>query len=512
MIKDVSSSSTENRATARTWWGLAVLLLPALLTSMDLSVLFVAGPAIAEALSPSSTQWLWIMDIYGFVMASLLITMGSLGDRVGRRRMLLIGATLFGAASTLIALASSPALLIAARALLGIGGATLAPSTLSLIRGMFHAEEQRRIAVGAWTAAFAGGSVAGPIVGGVLLEFFWWGSVFLINVPVMVLLLVSAPVLIPEVRNPAQARFDLLGAALSLPMILSVVYGLKHAAEEGLDAVTVAALGTGAVLAVVFVRRQARTAHPLIDISLFRVPAFTTAVGANTVASLTLAGLGVLAFTFMQTVHGLSPLHAALWALPTFAGTLIGAAAAAQLAERIGAAPLLVSGLAASAAGLMVVATLAPDTHLGIFLTGYVLLTFGAGISTTIANSLILSTAPPGRAGAASGISETSNELGASLGIATLGTIAGAVYQNTMSSTAPDAGAATETVGGAIATAGTISQSAAASLLDTAFAAYTDGVNAAGLLGATLLAVTALAAAVVLRRRRTTAAVTQETP
>lgn len=479
---------------------------------MDLSVLFVAGPAIAEALNPSSTAWLWIMDIYGFVMASLLITMGSLGDRVGRRRMLLIGAALFGAASVMVAYASSPVTLIVARALLGIGGATLAPSTLSLIRGMFQVEAQRRTAVGAWTAAFAGGAVAGPIVGGVLLEFFWWGSVFLINVPVMVLLLVAAPILVPEVRNPAEARFDLLGAALSLPLVLSAVYGLKHAAEEGLDAVTGAALGISAVLAVVFVRWQARAAHPLIDITLFRTRAFSAAVGANTVAALAISGMGVLAFVFMQTVHGLSPLHAALWALPTFVGTAVGASIASQVAERVGTTPPLVCGLAAGAAGFAVIAALTPDTSLGVFIAGYVLLAFGGGMSFTIANSLILSSAPPGRAGAASGISETSNELGAALGIATLGTVAGTVYENTMSSTTDAGAAAAETVAGAVATAGTLPESAAASLLDTAFAAYTDGVNAAALLGAALLAVTALAAALALRRQRTTAAVTQETP
>lgn len=492
-------------ATARTWCGLLVLLLPALLVSMDISVLFVAAPRMAEELRPTSTEWLWAMDIYGFVMAGLLISMGSLGDRIGRRRLLLVGAATFGVASAALAYAPSPELLILARAMLAVGGATLAPSTLSLIRGMFVREDQRRTALGAWTIAFSGGAVAGPIIGGALLEFFWWGAVFLINVPVIVLLVVVAPFLTDESRNPERTTFDLLGAVTSIVALLASTFAMKNAAEHGADLATLLTASFGALAVAAFVIRQLRAPHPLIELALFRIPRFSAAVGANTVVAMATAGLGVLAFTFLQVVHGLTPLQSALWALPTFAGTVVGAAAAAALAARISAASLLGAGLLAGAAGLAVVAaTLEPSTGLGMFLAGYTVLTFGVGLSATIANSLVLATAPAGRAGAASGISETSTELGAALGIAILGTVAAASYRDAVAATAP-AGTgplALETVAGAVDAAGGLSDHAAATLLDTAFAAYTDGVSTAALVGAVSMAGTAVLATAVSRGRR----------
>lgn len=458
---------------SRTWCGLAVLLLPALLTSMDLSILFVAGPTIARALDPTATQWLWMMDVYGFVMAGLLITMGGLGDRIGRRRLLLIGSALFGAASAVIAFAPTPELLILARALLGVGGATLAPSTLSLIRGMFADEGRRRAAVGAWTIAFSGGSVAGPIVGGLLLERFWWGSIFLINVPVMLVLLVAAPFLIAESKDSSATGFDLIGAVTSLVAVLSLVFALKRLAEHGPDPIALAALAAGAGFAAVFARRQA-----LVDVSLLRVRAFSAAVGANTVVALAAAGMGVLAFTFMQAVHGLSPLQAALWALPTFAGTLAGAALATAVAPRVRPAVLLAAGLAATAAGFAVIAALSGETGLWVFVGGYTILTTGIGVTGTVANALILTTAPPERAGAAAGISETSTELGAALGIALLGTIANATYR---------AATGAETVVSAATADG------------AALAAFTRGVGNAALASVILLAAVAITTALALR-------------
>ncbi|GAA0950829.1 MFS transporter [Nonomuraea longicatena] len=401
--------------------GLPVLLLPAMLVSMDLSILFVAGPTLSRELEPTPGQWLWIMDVYGFVMAGLLVTMGGVGDRIGRRRLLLIGAGLFGAASLAIAYAGTPELLIAGRALLGIGGATLAPSTLSLIRGMYADEDRRRRAVGAWTVAFTGGSVAGPVVGGLLLEHFWWGSVFLVNVPVMAVLVLAAPFTVPESRDPAPRGFDLAGAATSLAAVLCLVFAMKETVADGLTAGGAAAAVLGAVFALVFLRIQVRAAHPLVDLALFRDRRFAVAVVAATVTALAAAGLGVLAFAHLQGVHGLSPLAAALHALPTFAGTFAGAWLAGRAADRIRPTALLAGGLLATAAGFAVVAGAG-----GVwpFIAGYTVLTFGAGVTGTIAGSLILSTAPPERAGAAAGISETGQELGAALGIAVLGTIA----------------------------------------------------------------------------------------
>ncbi|MEU6041359.1 MFS transporter [Actinomadura sp. NPDC047616] len=482
-------------------WGLAVLLLPALLVSMDLSILFVAAPAISAELAPTATQWLWMMDVYGFVMAGLLITMGGLGDRIGRRRLLMLGAASFGAASAVLCLAGDPVAFILARALLGVGGATLAPSTLSLIRGMYPDERRRRAAVGAWTVAFTGGSVAGPVVGGLMLERFWWGALFLVNVPVMLLLLATAPLLVAESRSPHPVRFDVPGAALSFPAILAPVLAMKRIAEHGADLPGIAAAGGGAVFAAAFVVRQRRAAHPLVDVGLFRVRAFAAAVGANAAVALAASGLGVLAFTFLQTVHGLSPLRAALSALPTVAGTFAGAAAAGALADRLRTAPLMAAGLTAAAAGFAVVASVGPDTSPWGFVGGYTVLTFGAGITGTLANTLILATAPPERAGAAAGISETSAELGAALGIAVLGTTAGTVYRTAMEADAP-AGtgeAATQTVAGAVAAAERIGGQAGTALLDAAASAYTDGVTTAAAVSAALLLLVAAATAVALR-------------
>ncbi|GII97208.1 MFS transporter [Sinosporangium siamense] len=456
-------------------------------------MLFVAGPAIAEALDPTGAQWLWIMDIYGFVMASLLITMGSLGDRIGRKRLLLIGAALFGAASAVIAFAPTPETLIAARAALGLGGATLAPSTLSLIRDLFADERRRLRAIGLWTIAFTGGAVAGPIVGGLLLERFWWGTVFLINVPVMVLLLTAAPFLIPESRNPSHARFDLTGAAASLVTVLALVYAMKHTAEHGPDFAAALSAAIGLASAAGFAVRQKHAEHPLIDAGLFRSRAFGAAVAANTIAALAAAGLGLLAFTYMQAVHGLSPLQAALAALPTFAGTMAGATAAGALSGRFAQGPLLVSGLLVSAAGFGVIALTAAGGGLGVFIGGYTVLTLGIGVTGTIANSLILNTASAERAGAASGISETGAELGAALGIATLGTVATAVYRNTMA--AEDvAPAARESMAGALSLGPGPHLAAAAE-------AFGAGLSATALAGAAGLVVTSVLVAVAVRSR-----------
>lgn len=497
-MRTPSPPRTPRRATARTWAGLVVLLIPALLVSMDISVLFVAAPAIAEALEPGATQWLWMMDVYGFVLAGLLVTMGGLGDRVGRRRLLLTGAVLFGAASALLAFAPSAELFIAGRALLGLAGATLAPSTLSLIRDMFTDPRQRGAAVGAWTVAFTGGAVAGPILGGLLLEFFWWGSAFLVNLPFMVLLTVVAPFLVPESRDPDAAGFDLIGAGTSLVAVLGPVYAAKRLAEHGVEAQGVIALLVGAAFLVLFVHRQRSAAHPLVDITLFARPAFTAAVASNTAVAFASAGLGLLAFTFLQTVHGLSPLQAALWSLPVLVGTVLGVVLAGAASSRVRPGLLMASGLLSGAAGFSVVGSLEVGTPLPVLIGGYTVLTFGVGIVGTLANGLVLATAPPERAGAAAGVSETSTELGAALGIAVLGTAATTVYRRAMEDGPSGAeGPAGETVAGAVAAAPGAEDPGA--LLDAAFTAYTAGVGTAALTGAAVLAAVALLVAVALR-------------
>ena len=275
----MTPAETPQQAGRREWIGLAVIALPCLLYSMDLTVLNLALPAISEDLRPSSSELLWIVDIYGFLVAGLLITMGTLGDRIGRRRLLLIGAASFGAASVLAAFASSAPMLIAARALLGVAGATLAPSTMALIFNMFADPGERKIAIGVWIASFSAGAAIGPLVGGALLELFWWGSVFLIGVPVMALLLVLGPRLLPESRDPDAGRLDLVSAALSLAAVLAVIFALKRLAEDGLHWTPFVAVAAGVLLAALFARRQRRLDDPLIDLDLFRIPAFSAAPG-----------------------------------------------------------------------------------------------------------------------------------------------------------------------------------------------------------------------------------------
>ena len=483
------------RASARTWSGLVVLLLPALLVSMDISILFIASPAIVADLAPTATQLLWMMDLYSFVLAGLLVTMGGLGDRIGRRRLLMIGGVAFGAASLAVALAPSPEWFIAGRALLGVGAATLAPSTLALIRSMFADATERRTAVAAWTVAFTGGAVIGPVLGGLLLEHCAWGAVFLINLPVMVVLLVTAPLLVPEARDPRPARFDLLGALLSLVAILGVVYGVKRFADHGTDVSGAVSLMLGLLLLGVFVRRQQRVPHPLIDLTLFRNGAFGGAAVVSTLASLVMVGTGLLAFTFLQTVHGMRPLDAALAALPTVAGAALGAAVVAVLGQRVRPALLLAAGLLVGAAGMAVIGGVTPDTSVVAFVVGYTVLTFGIGGVSTVAGSLILTTAPPERAGAAASVSETGVALGDALGIALFGTVSALVYRDQMVR-AGIGGAPAETIGGAVAAA----EGPGDELLRTAAEAFTTSVNTVASIGAAVLVLTAFGALRALRR------------
>ena len=416
------------KATRREWIGLAVIALPCMLYSMDLTVLNLALPALAADLEPSGVQLLWIIDVYGFLVAGALLTMGTLGDRVGRRRLLLIGAVVFGAASFLAAFAPSAGALIAARALLGLAGATIAPSTLSLIRNMFQDPQQRTFAIGVWISSYSAGAAIGPLLGGVLLEFFWWGSVFLLALPVMVLLLAVGPALLPEYRDPDAGRIDLPSVALALFAVLALVYGLKETAQHGAAAYSLFSVVLGGVLATAFVRRQRRLADPLIDLALFRSRDFSVSLGVYLLGTFVSFGIFIFMTQYLQLVLGLSPLMAGVWTVPFALGFVAGSMVAPRLVRRWPAPNVMAGGLLLAAAGYLMVTQVHRSDGPGLLMAGMLVQSIGMAPLFTLTNDLIIGAAPPERAGAASGISETASELGGALGIALLGTLATAVY------------------------------------------------------------------------------------
>jgi DHA2 family multidrug resistance protein-like MFS transporter len=497
--------SESARAGPREWIALAVLALPCLLYSMDLTVLYLAVPKLSADLQPSGTELLWISDVYGFLLAGLLITMGTLGDRIGRRRLLLIGAAAFGAASVLAAFSTSAEMLIAARALLGVAGATLAPSTLSLLRALFDDPDQRTVAIGVWITSFSAGAAIGPLVGGAMLELFWWGSVFLVAVPVMALLLVLGPRLLPESRDPDAGALDLTSAILSLIAVLALVYGLKEIAQDGLGWWPVATIAAGTAGGAAFLARQRSLSYPLVDVRLFRIPAFSTSVAGMYAAVFVVAGIELFVAQYLQLVLGKSPLEAGLLTLPSAGGLIAGSLLAPLLARRIRAAPVLSGGLAVAAAGAAVLTQIEAGSAVAVIVAGMAVTGLGAGAVGTVATDLVVATAPAPRAGAASAISETSAELGGALGIAVLGSIGTAIYRSELATAMPAdvpgaaAQSARETLGGATEAADTLPAPLSAQLLDAAHDAFSHGLELAALIAAATVLALALLAALVLK-------------
>jgi len=472
---------------------------------MDLTVLNLAVPQLSADLGPSSSQLLWIVDIYGFLVAGSLITMGTLGDRIGRRRLLMIGAAAFGAASVLAAFSTSAGMLIAARALLGIAGATLAPSTLALIFNMFHRPQERQVAIGVWVASYSAGAAIGPLAGGVVLEHFWWGSVFLLGVPVMALLLAVGPRLLPESRDPDPGPLDLVSAALSLVAVLAVIYGLKQLAQDGLGWPPALCIAAGLAIGAAFVHRQARLADPLIDLSLFRIRAFDAALATNMLGFFAVFAAFLFVAQYLQLVLGLSPWEAGLWTLPSSAGFIAGATVSPLLLRVVRPAYLMAGGLALGAVGFAIIAQVG---GLGVLVAGSVLFSVGLSPVAAVATELIVGAAPPERSGAASALSETSSELGGALGIAVLGSLGAAVYRSQVADSLP-AGlpAATETAardtpGAAVAGGDQMPGALGADLLEAGREAFTQAVQTTALVSATILAGAAVMAALLLRHVR----------
>jgi MFS transporter, DHA2 family, multidrug resistance protein len=502
------SVDSSDRAGRREWFGLAIIALPCLLYSMDFTVLHLAVPSLVADLQPTGAQLLWIVDIYGFLLAGALVAMGVLGDRIGRRKLLLIGVAVFGLASILTAMAPTAEWLIAARALLGLAAATLAPSTLSLIRNMFADPKQRTVAVGIWVASFSAGAAIGPLVGGALLVHFWWGSVFLIAVPVMMLLLVLGPWLLPEYRDPDPGRLDITSAVLSLVAILGVVYGVKQIAAGDPGIAAIGAIVGGLAVAAVFLRRQQKIENPFVDLSLFRSSAF----GPMLVVYTMIFFVNFVAFLFitqyLQLVLGMSALEAGLWTLPWGAAFIVGSLATPAIAARTGPAVLVAGGLSLAALGFFALTQI--ETGLAVIVLGSTLFSLGLAPAIALATDLIIGTVPPSRAGTASGLSETGAELGGALGIALVGSAATALYRGTLSGDLPQGlpqhhvDAALDTLGGALMVAEARQDSVGSRLALTAREAFTDSVVLGFILcGVTILAAAALTVSALRKLNRT---------
>lgn len=498
-----STPTTGARATTKQWLALAVLMLPVLLISVDNTVLSFALPAISEALQPSGTGLLWIIDIYPLVLAGLLVSMGSLGDRFGRRRMLLIGSIGFAAVSAIAAFVTTTEALIAARAALGFFGAMLMPSTLSLLRNIFTDRDQRRLAIAVWASAFAGGAALGPIVGGVLLENFWWGSIFLIAVPVLIPLLVLTPILIPESRDPNPGRVDPLSIVLSLLTMAPLVYGIKTLASEGIGVLGIAAVALSFASGAAFVARQRRRPDPMIDMQLFRYGSFSGAVVVNLLSVLAFVGFIFFVSQHLQLVLGLSPIIASLVLLPGLLAMVIAGLGVVPVSKRVKPRIVVTVALLISASGYLMIALTGGEASWLVLLLAFAVLGIGIGAAETVSNELIIASAPAHKSGAAAAISETAYEVGAVLGTAVLGTLLTVSYRNSLvipeGLSPAQAEAARETLGGASVVANGLPADVGASLMESARHAFDSGIALTSTIGGLLVVAAAVVAALTLR-------------
>ncbi|MEU4575600.1 MFS transporter [Nonomuraea sp. ATR24] len=480
------------RAGTREWAGLGLLALPTVLLGLDVTVLYLVLPSMAEALDPSATQTLWIMDAYGFFIAGFLITMGTLGDRIGRRRLLVIGTAAFAAVSVFAAFAPNAELLIVARALLGVAGATLMPSTLSLISNMFADARQRAVAIGIWATMFALGMAAGPVAGGALVGTFWWGAAFLLAVPVAVAVLAGARALLPEYADPQAGRLDLASVGLSLAAILPVVYAIKHAAADGPGPGTAALAVLGAVAGALFVRRQRGLASPLLDVTLFTSRAFSAALAVLLIGLVGVGGTMYLVTQYLQLVEGLTPFAAGLWMGPPALAMFAAAIGAPIIARRMRPGLVMALMLALSVIGYALLATAGTGDAARV-VAGFAFVYLGLGAIAALGTDMVVGAAPASKSGSAAAMSETVQELGIAVGVAVLGSLTTVLYTARMTAPAdvpPELAARlTDSLPGALSVAGQVP----APVVREAQALFTSGVNiASAVAGVAIVAAAAL--------------------
>jgi EmrB/QacA subfamily drug resistance transporter len=468
---------TSGRAYERRWWTLVVLSVSLLVISLDNTILNVALPTIERDLDASAGDLQWIVDSYTLVFAGLLLTMGSLGDRFGRRRALVGGLVVFGAGSLLSAFAPSADALIASRALMGLGGALIMPSTLSILTNVFPAEERPK-AIGIWAAVAGLGIAIGPVAGGWLIEQFDWSAVFLVNLPIVVMALAAAPSLLPESRDPEKSRLDPLGAVLSTAGLGILTWSIIEAAERGwTDGLVLGGFGVATAALAAFVAWELRTASPMLDVRLFRVRRFSGASVSIALVFFSLFGAIYFLTTYLQSVMDYGALDAGLRVTPVAIGLVLGGPLSAKLAGRLGTRNVVAGGLLVVAAALLLLSSAGADSGYELVAASLVLLGFGMGSTMAPATESIMSSLPLAHAGVGSAMNDTVRMVGGTLGVAVLGSLLSSRYGADMEGAvdglpAPAAEAAGESVGHAEAVAGHLGGNAGATLeriAETAF-------------------------------------------
>jgi len=449
----MTDASLSRPVDQKAWLGLMAVLPLVLMVAMDGSILYLAMPRVTSALTPTADQALWILDIYGFVVGSLLITFGNIGDRCGRLKLIMAGAVVFGVGSLGAAYAQTPETLIAFRALMGLGGATLLPSGLAIVSALFPDPRLRAQVIGIFAATFSAGFAIGPVVGGLLLQHYTWGTVFVINVPVVIAFLIAAPILLREVRSTPHGRIDLPSLLLSFAGILLFTWSVKAAAAHGFTVAQAIAGIVGIAVLALFLNRQTRIEYPLLDLSLFRDRIFSIAILTGLLSLVVWAAAGYLSGIYLQSVLGFDVLSAALLTLPGAIVLTAVCVGTARIVERIGRKPALVATHLLISAGVFLLLFTGTEAGIAVFLASTMIAGIGYGLSFSLVAEVAVSAVPAERAGAAASIAETSNELGNALGISLLGSLAALSFRllgpdaaGTLSETLDQPALAAETV------------------------------------------------------------------
>jgi EmrB/QacA subfamily drug resistance transporter len=484
----------------RRWWALAVLCMTLLVITLDNTILNVAIPALVKDLEASTSQLQWIIDGYTLVFAGLLLTMGSIGDRFGRKGALMVGLAIFGTGSMLSGLATSANMLMITRASMGIGGALIMPATLSLLTNIFHDPRERGRAIGMWAAVAGASGALGPVIGGLLLKHFSWGAIFFVNVPIIIVAIFAGWRLLPSSRDPDAPRLDLIGAGLSIAGLVAVLWAIIEAPARGWgDSMVVATLLGGLLVLAAFVTWELRSSHPMLDVRFFKNRRFTAANIAITLVFFAMFGQMFLGTQYLQTVLGFSALEAGVRMLPMAIVMVALAPVAPRLVEHVGTKLVVGTGLLIVTGGLLVVATVPVTNGYPHLLIGFCLVSTGMALTMAPATESIMGSLPPSKAGVGSAMNDTTRQMGGALGVAVLGSIFATVFRPGLAKGAVEAGLtpsqlarAKDSLGGALEVAGELPARAAAQLSAVAKTEFVNGLQAAVLVAAGVVVVAAI--------------------